>query len=193
MKKAKIKTFRKKPSLRQKQTVLNMVENGGNVSKAMRDAGFSDAYSKNPQKVTASKAFKELAEEYLPDTDLLHIHKRILAAHKLDHMIFPLGPKSPDETEEEVEDESDQNVFEAERTNLTDDDISVMLKDVGCLVRKIVHVQQARHVYFWSPDNKARTNALELAYKIRGKIKPDTNNLLMPVQINVSEDREKYS
>lgn len=48
-----------------------MVENGGNASKAMRDAGYSNSSSKNPMKLTKSKGFNEimnnlgLTEEFL--------------------------------------------------------------------------------------------------------------------------------
>lgn len=40
-----------------------MVENGGNVSKAMLDAGYSPATAKTPQKLTESKAFEQELEE----------------------------------------------------------------------------------------------------------------------------------
>jgi len=56
---------------RVKKAIDNMVVNGGNVSKALRDADYSDAYSKNPQKFIATKQFKELADQYLPDDFLL--------------------------------------------------------------------------------------------------------------------------
>jgi hypothetical protein len=48
---------------RQKKAIDNMLENGGIVSRAMRDAGYTDATSKTPQKLTESKAYKELVEE----------------------------------------------------------------------------------------------------------------------------------
>ncbi len=56
---------------KQKKALDNMVENGGNASKAMRDAGYSEATAKNPQKLTDSKGFQELADVYLPDDMLL--------------------------------------------------------------------------------------------------------------------------
>ena len=40
-----------------------MVENGGNASKAMREAGYSDAMAHNPHKLLQSKGFKELCDE----------------------------------------------------------------------------------------------------------------------------------
>jgi phage terminase small subunit len=47
---------------KQKLAVKNMVENGGNVSKAMRDAGYSVQTAKSPSKLTSSaKVQSELA------------------------------------------------------------------------------------------------------------------------------------
>ena len=48
-----------------------IVENRGNVSKSMREAGYSDAYASNPDQFTNTKGFKELADAYLPDDFLL--------------------------------------------------------------------------------------------------------------------------
>jgi len=51
------------PSLRQQKAVENWLENGGNASKAMRDAGYSPATAKNPQKFMRSKGFKQLFKD----------------------------------------------------------------------------------------------------------------------------------
>jgi hypothetical protein len=48
---------------KQKAALQKMVENGGNVSKAMKEAGYTDSTSKNPSKLTSSKGFRELAAE----------------------------------------------------------------------------------------------------------------------------------
>lgn len=49
----------------QKQTTAakKMVENGGIVSKAMVDAGYSPATAKTPQKLTESKGYKNIVAE----------------------------------------------------------------------------------------------------------------------------------
>lgn len=48
---------------KQRKAVENMVENGGNVSKAMRDANYSIETAKNPKKLTESKGYKEILNE----------------------------------------------------------------------------------------------------------------------------------
>lgn len=56
---------------KQKLAVAKMVENGGNVSRAMREAGYSPQTAKSPSKLTNSDGYKELLDAYLPDDMLL--------------------------------------------------------------------------------------------------------------------------
>lgn len=49
---------------RQRKAVDKLVENGGNVSKAMEAAGYSKATAKTPQKLTESKGFLEVLDDY---------------------------------------------------------------------------------------------------------------------------------
>lgn len=48
------------PTMKQKKAIVNLVENGGNISKAMRDAGYSKNTASTPQKLTESEGGKEL-------------------------------------------------------------------------------------------------------------------------------------
>ena len=48
---------------KQKRAVNKIVENGGNVSKAMRDVGYSAETAKSPAKLTESKGFIELMDK----------------------------------------------------------------------------------------------------------------------------------
>lgn len=55
---------------KQKAAFEASLENNGNVSQAMREAGYSDNYAKNPQDLKKSKGWQELLDEYIPE-DLL--------------------------------------------------------------------------------------------------------------------------
>ncbi len=66
------------PTLKQKLTVSKIMENNGNVSKAMKEAGYAISTSTNPQQVTNSKGWKELMEEHLPDSLLAEKHRQLL-------------------------------------------------------------------------------------------------------------------
>lgn len=79
-----------------------LVENGGNVSKAMREAGYSKAMAKNPQKLTQSKAWQQLMEKYLPDATLLQVHQEGLQANKIISARI-IGMDATDQTDDFIE------------------------------------------------------------------------------------------
>ncbi len=80
--------FRDMATVRAKRAVEKIVENGGIVSRAMIDAGYSPATAKTPQKLTQSKGFQELWEEVVPDKLLTKVHKEGLqATTKKPHLI----------------------------------------------------------------------------------------------------------
>lgn len=63
---------------KQKKSFKKSMENGGNISKAMRDSGYSENSAKNPQKQKKTKGWNELMEKYIPDEDLAKKHKELL-------------------------------------------------------------------------------------------------------------------
>ncbi|MET3349029.1 UNVERIFIED_ORG: hypothetical protein ABID57_000698 [Arthrobacter sp. UYEF1] len=58
-------------TIKQRKAAEIMVGNGGNASRAMREAGYSPATAENPDKLTGSKGFAELLEELGLTDDLL--------------------------------------------------------------------------------------------------------------------------
>lgn len=153
----------------------------------MAEADYSPAMAKNPQKLTSSKGWKELVDEYLSDKELAQHHQALLNSTRIDHLVFPLGPKDEDdinfsgaranqndgERDEDADPEAAMPEDYKERTTLTDGEIIEMLAEVNCRVRRIVHGETARHVYFWSSDNRARKDALDMAYKLKGNYAPE--------------------
>jgi len=73
----------RKPSIKQQRAIDNVVENGGNISKGMRDAGYSIETAKNPSKLTNSRAWLEIMDEYLPDETLAEIHNKLLTKEEV--------------------------------------------------------------------------------------------------------------
>ena len=59
------------PTIKQKKAVEEIVENGGNVSKAMREVGYSKETAHTPKKLTNSIGYKELVNKYLPKRMIL--------------------------------------------------------------------------------------------------------------------------
>ena len=143
----------RKPTIKQAGAIKELVEKGGKISvgKAMRKAGYSPQTAKNPKKLTDSKAWDRLMEEYLPDRELAKVHYGLLKSMRIEHMVFP--------------------------TNIKDEEIDELLKSVNCQVRKIQHGDMAIHCWFWSPNDKARNDALDKAYKLKGKYAPEKTDL----------------
>ena len=164
------------PTIKQKKAFDKSVENRGNITKAMRDAGYSEATINNPKDLTDSLGWKELLEKHLSENKLTQVHEELLNSSRLDHMVFPLGPKKNAEKKEGED-------------SLSDEDIILDLKSVNCTVRRIVHGETARHVYFWANDNKARKEALDMAYKLRGSYAPE-KSLNVSINANIMDDEE---
>ena len=76
------KEHKTKPTIKQRKAITNYIENHGNASKAMRDAGYTEATAKNPSNLTRSKAFTALMEEYFPNEFLFTEHKKNIAQDK---------------------------------------------------------------------------------------------------------------
>lgn len=147
-------------TIKQKRAIDKIVENGGNVSRAMIEVGYSPATAKTPQKLTESKGWDELTKEFLDDTDVAKKHKELLNSHSIQHMVFPL--------------------------DVTDEEITKLLLEVNCISRRFMHSDTQTHVWFWSPDNKARKDAIDMAYKIKGNYAPEKS-----INVNVNADELK--
>lgn len=142
--------------IKQKRTIKILIENGGkSVSGAMREAGYSLGYSKNPQKLTASPTFQELLDEAMPDSDLLAVHKSLLKSKRVERMI--VNKKTPDA------------------------DIKEMLEEANCTLKKVYEFMGDKHVMFWAPNDKARSDALDMGYKLKGTYAKTKIELTTPI------------
>ena len=63
-------------TIKQKRAFDRAVENGGVVSTAMVEVGYSENTAKTPQKLTESRGWQELMDEYMPDTQLAQVHQK---------------------------------------------------------------------------------------------------------------------
>jgi len=144
-------------AIKHKKVLEKLSENGGNLANAIRETGlYSEEIALSPDKITNSLTWNEVIEESLSDAVLMEKHKELLQSTRIDHMVFGLGPKKNEDKKEGEDVLSDVEIIE-------------LLAEVNCKVRRIVHGEQARHVYFWSNDNKARKEALDMAYKLKGR------------------------
>lgn len=74
-------TVTRMATTKQKLALAKIAENGGNVSKAMREVGYSEISSKTPAKLVKSKGFQELlAQAGATDEKLMAVLKEGLDA-----------------------------------------------------------------------------------------------------------------
>lgn len=112
----------------------------------MLAAGYSQSSADNPKVLVESMDWQEAMDHFLPDDKLLGVHKGLLEAKKLATAEFP--------------------------TWLGVDAIRDMIADQGGTVRnyELNPITQMTAVWYWIPDVMAQRAALDLAYKLKGKI-----------------------
>lgn len=120
------------------------------IGKILKEAGYSTTVSESPTKVTESKGFKLLMDEYLPEDLVFKTHRDLLEQATLSH--YKMDAKLKDE---EIE--------------------SIVHSVRGCKVIKIVRYKNDPivTVYYWIPDGNTRKAAADMAYKIRGTYAPE--------------------
>lgn len=94
------------PTLKQKKAVAKILENAGNVSKAMRESGYAPATAKNPKELTDSKGYQELLKETITDDiarqkhrEFLFSENQIVGLKALDMRYKVDGNYAPEKTE----------------------------------------------------------------------------------------------
>lgn len=112
----------------------------------MREAGYSRHTASKPSNLTQSKGWGELLEAYFPDTVLASLHRDVLNASKLEYIKFP--------------------------SIMTDSEIKGVLANIDH--HSVISLERMRDVVtacIKVPDHKAQFKALELVYKLKGRIK----------------------
>ena len=164
----KIKKLRKiTPTFKQRIAIQKLVEIGGKlkgkqknitIGRVLKEAGYSPAVQKTPQKVTESKGWKLLMDEYYPDDKLAKAEQGQLGASKVGHYIFP-AKESNKEIKEIVE------------------------SFPNCKLIKIRKQLNWKRAYFSSPDNQAIAKSLDRIYKLKDKYPAEKHKIEEEVKV----------
>lgn len=155
----KAKKLPVKATIKQRKALKAVVENGGNMGKAMQEAGYSKAMAKNPQKLKESEGWKGLMKEVgLDDKSLLKSHKELLQQTRIDYFVFPKGMK--------------------------DEEIKRHVKAAGLKVITIRESEKGKMAFYSIADPQAKKAALEMAYKLRGAFDTKDDGTVVAVQVN---------
>lgn len=130
--------------IRHKIVSKKIAENGGKISKAMRETGYSPSYANNPQKLTATKSFKKLLDEYLPEDMLLKVHAEQIGSWRVNQMTFS--------------------------KQVTEEQIYEFFESINRAIKKIIEIPTGILVLYYDVDNNSRNKALEMGFKLRKKL-----------------------
>lgn len=145
--------------LRQKRLAKLLIEDRGKtpIGKLIKEAGYSKAYSTNPQQLRKTLSWQELMEKNLPDHLLSKRHGELVGAMMIDHYIFPNS----------MSDEEIKGVFD---------------QAPGCKLITIKRNAAWARAFFSAPDNISRNKAIELAYKIKDKFPAEKHKVEATVE-----------
>jgi hypothetical protein len=170
------------PNARQVEAVRILVETGSTKADAIRGAGYSEAYARQPHKVFNSAGVKAILDdagvEIVPI--IQELKSMVFRSGKIDYMVFPAfidgSNRNPFE-DEEPEDEGEQ---------LTDEEIRQMIHEAGGMVKQIKHTKSQRHVWFFIADNKAKLEAIEKLINLHGIYAPKRTDMKVSVGVFTS-------
>lgn len=150
------------PTIRQKKAFKHVVENHGNVSRAMLEAGYDPTTAKNPKNLTDSIGWKQLMDEYMSDSELAKKHRELLDQVKYEYFVFPKSMK--------------------------DEEIQEKVEAVGVELTVIETGEKGKYAFYKTIDAVARKSALDMAYKLKGSYAPDKH---ININTNVSIEHKQ--
>ncbi len=128
-----------------------LVAKGGkpqSLGASLRQAGYSESYARNPQKIKKTKKWKEMiATVESPEVNFhaIRVHRDLMEAKKLTTRTFP--------------------------AEFTADIIQEILDLPDIQILSIKPYSKGVHVTYFEPDLVTRGKALDMVYKIRGLYK----------------------
>lgn len=152
--------------LRQKNLAKLLLEDRGKtpIGKLMIQAGYSKAYSKNPQQAKKTLSWAELMEEHFSDEELSRIEGEQLHASVIQNYVFTLS--------------------------LTDEEIgAIIAKAPGAQLLKINRTSTNARAYFTTPDNISIGKSLDRIYKLKLKYPKDKSDNSVNEKIEEALDR----
>jgi hypothetical protein len=145
---------------RQKK-VLEKVGRGLSVSKAMREAGYSETYSKNPQRVRETKTFQEIFSKTITDELITKATKQLVNYRQPVTYEFPASL-----TEKEVHDVMRKHGFKKNQY------FHKLVKEIRIIKGSAVEMEHWM-VYGSKPSGLVIPKGVDIAMKGKGYYAPD--------------------
>ena len=161
------KSTKRKRKVRQEKTIENL-EKGMSTSKAMREAGYSEAYAKNPSDFKSKKSYQELLDEVMPRDEVAAKHRELMNSVTVKQFEFPIevSEKKVKEFTASVSKTAHYIKETITKTNSKGVPMSVGNRWV---------------VYAIIPNGQDLKAALEMAFKVRGDYSPEKVEIKRPL------------
>ena len=137
-----------KQNIRAKNTLQKMVANGGkrrSQAQAMREAGYSESYARNPQKIKKTNAWKVIMQELLPDEELAAKLRTIIDTREIKKMKF--------------------------YPSFTDKEIITILQNADKVPMDIRRTSRYAEVIFHEDNARIQIQGLDMVYRLKGRYK----------------------
>lgn len=158
-------TIPKDPKTRKEKAISKIIEKQGNVSAALKEAGYSESYSHNPQEFKQTKTFKTMAEALLdaiPRNEITRMHKNLLNAEQLRPINFD--------------------------HKLTDDEVKESFAEQGYKVMNIKRFMTNATAFVFVPENDVRKGAMDMLYKVLGDYAAEKLEVTDPLRVMSDEE-----
>lgn len=126
--------------------------------KILKENGYSDSMASKPRQVLGSKTAIDFMKKYIPDEKIYRTHGELMEASQIQHYVFPKVRRGKNNVKD-----------------MTDKEIEKLINAMpGC---KLIYIKRDPYVgavaYFTSPENRSRKDAVDMAYKLKGRYAPD--------------------
>lgn len=166
-------------TIRQKRVIRKLVENGGNVSKAMRESGYKESTINSPSVVTKSKAFIKIMEEAgLTDTFLAKTQNNLARSARIERVSFSVITSEKKITVNKQGKKLKTPKIEMVTSHVPDQVIRELIESVPG--HKLIFIHKGRDekiAYFQVPEAVVQSKQVELALKVKGHFSPDAPQL----------------
>jgi hypothetical protein len=139
------------------------------IRQIIKEEGMSQCYADNPGRLFSTTQAKDLIAKYLPDELIYKTHGELIRAGEISHYVFPVDRRHKDK-------------------QITNEEIKIVVESVpGC---KLIYIKRDDYLgavaYFQAPDNRNRSSAVDMAYKVKGHYAPEQIELTKRKYQNLS-------
>lgn len=123
--------------------ILEKLGKGKTLTQAAQEVGYAESTATSGA-ITKTKSWKQMLDQYLPESKLLKVHDQQLNSYKLQSMLF--------------------------QKQIDDEVIYELIESINAVLKKIVEIPTGKVVFYITADNQSRNKALEMGLKLHKRL-----------------------